>query len=337
MTKNKIKGMFLGVFLGDVLGVPVEGFSADKIEKIYGKITSIVPPENHQKWLRNHKQGCYSDDCQLTIAVAEAMIDSDGIGDQEVAMNMQAKRHIDALKATVAGWGRTTTSAVRKLANGEKWDVSGTIDATRVGSGMGNGVAMKISPIGAYAAIDDDHYGAAVNFTRKLNAMTHQTSVSASTGLAMMAAVAFCLKYEPNEFDESLFVNDVVGAAKIGKILDYPHTLVDDVVVRLEQLEDHQSFNRDKIISEWKGGCYCYDSIPFTLMFFIKNPMKLDTLFEIVNNGGDTDSNCSMAGGLIGALNGPEIFGDLSKQADQEQLAQVMDLAERFADKFGFK
>ncbi len=355
MTKNKIKGMFLGVALGDILGIPVEGFSTEKIEKIYGSITSIIPPSGHQKWLRNHKQGTWSDDSQLTIAVAEAMIDSNGFEDQSAAMDAQAKRHVEALRATVAGWGRTTTEAVRKLANGEHWSTSGIVteavrklangehwstsgivDAKRKGSGLGNGVAMKIGPVGAYAAIDDDHYGAAVDFTMKLSQMTHGTSISASTGLAMMAAVAFCLKYEPKEFDESLFISDVVGAANLGKLV-LPETIVDDVVARLEQLEDKQLFNRDKIITEWKGGCYCYDSIPFTLMFFIKNPHSVDTLFTICNAGGDTDSNCSMAGALLGALHGPEIFGDLPKQADPVQLAQVMDVAERFAEKFGFK
>jgi hypothetical protein len=44
-----------------------------------------------------------------------------------------------------------------------------------------------------------------------------------------------------------------------------------------------------------------------------------------------------MLGGLLGALHGPEIFGDLPKQADQDQLKQILEVAESFANTFGFQ
>ena len=210
------------------------------------------------------------------------------------------------------------------------------MDSKLNGSGLGNGVAMKISPVGAYASLSDQKYNEAIHFTMSLSQMTHGTSVSASTALAMMAAFAFCLKYEPNEFDESLFVNDITGAAELGKIV-MPHTLEDDVCERLALLENRSQFDRERIISEWKGGCYCYNSIPFTFWFFLKDPMKLNSIFEVVNAGGDTDSNGSMLCGLLGALHGPEIFGDLPKQADQDQLKQILEVAESFANTFGFQ
>lgn len=50
------------------------------------------------------------------------------------------------------------------------------------------------------------------------------------------------------------------------------------------------------------------DSLPATWAFFLQNPYHIRTLYDVVNAGGDTDSNGAMVGALLGALNGMSIF-----------------------------
>jgi ADP-ribosylglycohydrolase len=72
-------------------------------------------------------------------------------------------------------------------------------------------------------------------------------------------------------------------------------------------------------------------------MFFIKNPHSIESLYDVINAGGDTDTNGSILGAMLGALNGTEIFPkELIESIPKEYYEEVMDLANRFADKFKF-
>jgi ADP-ribosylglycohydrolase len=79
VTKDKIVGMFLGCFIGDTLGKVVETWKPDTIQRVYGRLTEIVSPEHH-KWFKGQAKGLWSDDTQLTIAVARGLIASKGYG-----------------------------------------------------------------------------------------------------------------------------------------------------------------------------------------------------------------------------------------------------------------
>jgi ADP-ribosylglycohydrolase len=67
------------------------------------------------------------------------------------------------------------------------------------------------------------------------------------------------------------------------------------------------------------------------LYVLVKNPQGIDSLYDCVSAGGDTDSNGSMLASLLGALHGAAIFpkhlvdGLLSREA-------VFDVANRFCD-----
>lgn len=152
VNKDKVRGMFLGTAVGDALGMPVEGWSADKIKETHGRVTSYLDPKGH-KWFDGMKAGTTTDDTQLTLTVAEALIEGGGID-----LDTQVKHHVKAFKTHTSGWGRTTKEAIEKLANGVHWSESGSYSPTETDEGVkkpgprgfGNGVAMKAGPIGVY-------------------------------------------------------------------------------------------------------------------------------------------------------------------------------------------
>lgn len=71
--KNTIKGALYGVAVGDALGAPLEFMTAGQIANQHGEVTEMIGGG----WLRV-KPGEITDDTQMTLAVAEGIIEEPG-------------------------------------------------------------------------------------------------------------------------------------------------------------------------------------------------------------------------------------------------------------------
>lgn len=280
--RERVIGSFLGVAVGDVLGLPHECRQYP-----YHRVTSYE--DNHQCM--------WSDDTQLTLAVAAAMVDSGGLN-----LEAQKKRHVEAYTVTTYGWGTTTRNAVKQLSEGAEV-VKHDLSNPKIGHG--NGVAMKMAPVGAYLALhkepnefDDD--------IAALAALTHPTSMGVSSGLAHAHAIRYCLTTE--KFDADEFLKVVTEASERGKKY-FPETLKADITERLKTVGNYRTADDETIIKAFQGGSpYVLHSLPFTYAFFLRNPNSVETLYDVASAGGDADTNASMVASLLGALHGPTIF-----------------------------
>jgi len=185
--QDRIKGIFLGTLIGDALGMPVETFQPEKIIEVYGgRITDYHKPDRH-KWFNGEESGTYTDDTQLTIAVAKGMIEN------PLDMDSQAKYHVQALRESTKGWGNSTRNSVRRVANGTHWSSSSEPPTEKGrGAGGGNGVPMKIAPVGAYIWHNRDNENEIkkiAEFIATLSQMTHGTSISLSSDLTQAFAI----------------------------------------------------------------------------------------------------------------------------------------------------
>lgn len=341
INPSKVRGCFLGTAIGDSLGMPVETFSREKIKQTYGRVTEYLRPDGH-KWFSGQEAGTMTDDTQLTLAVAEAMIEGG------CSMDSQVKFHIEALRETTAGWGFSTRDSVRRLANGVSWEDSGQHD------GRGNGVPMKISPVGLYLAnslCNAGFAGFGAKPTKKpqneqiesvlgdceelalnISRMTHRTSVSASAGLAQMMAVSICAAISPDQFNSDYFAS-LVSKSSVAGEAHFPETIGDDrLSEKLKLLVNYKEYDTNRAIVDFGGGTsYAYHSVPFSYLFFLKNPDSMECIYEVINAGGDTDSNGAIVGALLGALHGEKIFPkhliDGLKEKDR-----ILDTADRFVD-----
>jgi ADP-ribosylglycohydrolase len=166
--------------------------------------------------------------------------------------------------------------------------------------------------------------------------MTHPTSMAVSSCLAHAFAAFRCMVSDPDNFNIKTFINTVVNSSEIGKQY-YADTLnADDITERFRLLDNITSKTTTQEISEMfgKGSYYVYNSLPFTYAFFVRNPTSIEQLYECASAGGDTDSNASMLGALLGALNGTSIFpkelvDGLSTKND------LIKLADAFSERFG--
>lgn len=331
--RNKTIGMFMGIAIGDALGMPLETFSAEKIEKDYGFVKSYLTPDGH-RWFNGQPAGTVTDDTILSLAVARGLIDSDG----EPKMDTQVARHVEAIRDEPdCGWGKTTKNALIRMANGVPWDRAGK---RSVGiNGLGNGTAMKIAPAGILLA---NHHPKAEEFIVNLCEMTHQTSVGVSAGMAQAQAAAYCLATQPNKFSSIMFIQAVIHGSYIGK-KHYTNTMKgfgksnEDNLTQLltDELPNFETntpdVSRDKF---GNGTSYAYNSIPFSLTFFLRDYTSLDALYNVANAGGDTDSNASMVGALLGALHGKDFWPD-HLATGVPRMGEVVEVAENFCEVFG--
>lgn len=330
LTRTKVRGMIIGTAVGDALGMPVETFSADKIKETFGRIEDYVSAENH-KWFDGREPGTWTDDTQLTLAVANALIskgkfDMDAIG----------RTHVDALK-NPAGWGSTTREAIQRIRDGVHWKDSASESLPNKPRGYGNGVPMKISPVSVY------HLGTGVGWKQAsaelalFSQMTHNTTMGIASGLSHGYAMQYCLKTRNLEFEPEEFINIVVNQAKMAETIKASGHDEDKLATRFEELHRSGEYTTEDIIENFgAGSCYVYDSLPFSYAFFLKGPRDFDTVLETVNAGGDTDSNASMVAALMGALNGEKIFpANLVDKLDQKEV--LLDAANSLCDAFDIK
>lgn len=317
ITRNKVVGCFLGVAVGDALGAPYECKSHEWMQS-HGKVYNYV------------NGGATTDDWQLTRAVAEAMIESKAFDLSNIAA-----WHVKAATDTMSGWGSTTRAAVREIAEGTPWKNSGQVALIQKPThGVGNGVCMKVSPVAAYLATtlpeqDMTEFQKLADF----GAMTHYTRLGVSGGFSHCFGLVKCFTSDPVKFKRASFVNAVIAGALCGNQYLQPRADEPDLFDEMWKLARHEEYNLDRIIQDFGGGSpYVFHSLPFSLMLFVKDP-TINALYEAVNAGGDTDSNASMVGALLGALHGSAVFPDhlvngLACRKD------VLDVAERFCDTF---
>jgi len=324
MSRDKVTGMILGVGVGDALGMPVETFSYERVKDTYGKVDKYLVPDGH-KWFNGHKAGTCTDDTQLTIAVAEGLIASGG----KPSMDHQVQSHVKAFKESTSGWGPTTREALRRLSNGASWNVAGTREGKI--TGLGNGCPMKIAPAALLLMQDIPQTG---DFLADLCSMTHQTSVAVSSGLAHAFGLSYCLESESNEFNPSDFVKFALYGSRKGKSR-YPETLTEeDLTERLALCDNFADYTPERCVEEFQGGrCYVYCSLPFSYMFFLRNPTSIEALYEVVTAGGDADTNGSMVAAMLGALNGTKVF-PAHLVDDLQGKDGLLDLANRLCDVF---
>lgn len=334
MSRDRVLGMLMGTAIGDSLGAPVETMTAKQIKKRFGRVTKYHPAKKH-KYLGDWPAGKWTDDTQLTLATALALAN-------RVDFNMSAivDEHVRQINFNEKGWGRSTRDSIRRIEAGKHWSEAGNP------GGAGNGVAMKVSPLAAFSLIKHSDLGfagavqAGIPYAIDYALMTHNSVIGVKSGVLQMAAVGFCLgQVDGAGFNSVSFIEYLVELEKqidLAKRTDIFPGEVDKLSVQLHKLKSMQYFqlSTSEIITTFGGGdCYVYHSLPFTLAFFMRN-QSMEGLYDVVNAGGDTDSNGAMYGALLGALYGVGVFPrDLIEGL--LGVDEVYEVANHFCDAFG--
>ena len=315
MQKDRFVGCLLGVAIGDALGAPFENMPAEEIAQIPGAGERYFDGSvNTHRFagMQELKPGDWTDDTQLTLAVARSF-QPDGRFD----MDRVAREHIDE-STRPFGWGGTTRKAVRRLAEGTHWSQSAEPN------GAGNGVVMKIAPLGLAESLNQDirllkseglnEQGLA------LGRMTHGHPAAVIAGVvhANVISVFACLDAQTavSSGGGNAFVNLTSGLAAFHeKAVESHEPLISSIFIRLGKLGLSGRLDQmtaQQIAAEFGGGTKAvftaWNSVGTAYACFLRNQNSFKSVQQAVLCGGDADSNASIVGSLLGALHGPSIF-----------------------------
>ena len=280
------------VAYGDAAGLPVETLSAQKIEDDYGYIDQLVSPALNP-FYEGAPIGSWSDDTQLSLAMARALIKNGRFDIGDVA-----QEHIEELQSTPLvqigkgepvprGWGHSTAESIQKLITGTSPDKSGKKD------GAGNGIVMKMSPLALW------HIGQNTPDEQRWDEYDQLTTMTHDSDVARVCSRVHgdVLKY--------LFENGNEGLIEhIQKQVEFHEkelTAAKDTSKSLAYLGKMNTFDRTTILKNTDGkGFWVPQTLAMAYAAYIENaPNFHKTVFEAVNLGGDTDSSASIVATML--------------------------------------
>jgi len=281
----------MGGAIGDGYGGPFEG-----------QKTPIV--EGGQAWR-------LSDDTQLTLATCEALIETRGVVEPQRIAERFAVWHRES---KVTGMGASTFKALSELVHGAHWALVGA----KGERAAGNGAAMRIAPLAFLLNPEVDTDRSAI---RDVSRITHHHDEAYVGALAIVAAVR--ASYGGHWTGDDLLISLVTPLL--------PDSVVRD---RLELMAASAAGAPIQDIARQHGRSgYVAESVPLSIHAAqqVKKCGFEKTLQHLAAAGGDTDSNCAMAGQIMGAWLGyDQIPTHLLEQLPERVF--IEDTANRFAD-----
>lgn len=307
-------GCLLGLAIGDALGAPLEGLSAQQIRAHYGTVTGYV--DGAVAWKRKpyrwRMPGLYTDDTQQALALCDVLLergraDADRLAEVYLALANPKGAYVGAHR----GVGRSFRQVLADLERGVSPRHTG-------GASAGIGAAMRIAPAAVYFGDDGD---ALFDSVMTASLMTHRDVRSLAGAMAVAFAARRLLAGDDRD-PSFLFrvaadvarAEDRIAAEFAGSVTSIgPHRrAVSSAIAHVEKLLD---LSRDRafaaLIEEANGhgaepSCrrptmgFPPAVIPTCLYLLVTTDSFEDAILEVVNLGGDADT----AGAILGALAG---------------------------------
>lgn len=314
ITLDRARGCLLGLAVGDALGAPLEGLSAQQIRSHYRQVVDYVDGVRawKKKPYRWRLRGLYSDDTQQALVIAECLrqlgtVDPDWIARVYLQMATPRGNYLGAHR----GVGRSFRQVITDLENGVSPRDTGSVSA-------GIGAAMRIAPVGIALAVPGADLLPAVLHA---SLVTHRDIRSLAGAYAVAAAVRRFVQGEPREpallfrlaaevrvAEERIATDSSFGLVAVGA---YRHAM-SQVIARTEAVLD---LPRDQALARLVDEANSHGAepicrratqgfppalIPTCLYFLFTTDSFEEAVTEVVNLGGDADT----AGAIVGALAG---------------------------------
>ena len=276
--EDRCIGCLLGTACGDILGAGVEGWSAGEIRDTYGELRDF--PHTTRGF------GCYTDDTQMTLALATSLVERGRVDAKHVS-----SKYAEFYEGW-RGYGGAAHRVMRVLQQGG--DYRGTGRLQFPDGSFGNGGAMRIAPVGlAYR-----HAAPAVLHQAVEDALlcTHVHPEAVDGAFIQARAVAVAARSSPAEFDPYGLLREL-------------HEMSRTTVVRLKLealTRGWEEHHPDLLVIAKAGtGIRASEAVAAALWAFLRHGAEPEScIIRAVGFGGDTDTIGAMAGALAGALHG---------------------------------
>jgi len=306
---ERFRGVILGTAVGDALGLPAEGISRRRAQKLF-----------KGRW--RHRlvinRGMVSDDTDHTVFVAQSLLAHPG------SSELFTKRLSWCLRWWIlslpAGVGLATLKSILRLWIGISPSRSGVYSA-------GNGPAMRSAPIGAFFAFTPERLD---GYLRASTKITHTDPRALIGAKAVAYLTAFSIRESSTERPSLEKFSKVLQSAN-NQDEDWDN-LVSLISTAYRQRQSVDQFAESLGLLKGVTG-YVYHTVPVAVYAWYRHFGDFEqTVGAVLNCGGDTDTTGAVAGALAGAVVGEKgIPGDWLKgifdwPRGSKQLRKIADL-----------
>lgn len=313
---SRAYGALAGLALGDALGMPTQAMSPQQIQMVYGQVTGLVDGDKSQPYAPGMAAGSVTDDTEQALLIASLLLKGHGSG-----LNLDASEFSHALLAwedsmiergSLDLLGPSTKAALERVRAGE--------NPLRVGGeGTTNGAAMRVTPIGIAASTSDRQLFADAVWSSCQ--VTHATRQGFQSAALVAAAVSLGIDAGAADVTDLLWkaVAFVRSLPERGAWSPEP-----DVVAathRALKLAAQPSSSLEWLAGQIGTAVASAQAIPMAFALLARDPSPR-ALLQAANLGGDTDTIGAIAGAILGASLGVEVF-DAYGLAQVEQVSQL--------------
>ncbi|MBI1276505.1 MAG: ADP-ribosylglycohydrolase family protein [Anaerolineaceae bacterium] len=302
MALQQIEAILFGLALGDALGYPVEFMKLADIRQTYGHVGIQELPN----------PALYSDDTQMTLALAEGMLDAGINAPLDSLMQGVGNRFIKWRESPENNRapGTTCINGVNRFQSGISWRESGIVESKGCGS------AMRVAPLGYLYQHDEARLREVAVATSQIT-HRHPTAIAATVAAAYLVKLALdgvsTSDYMPRLYDFTTGISDEFDLAilRVGHVLGWMN---EDLAL-------------DHIGQGWTGE----EAVALALYCVLRYPDDyVACVHRAANTNGDSDSIACIAGGIMGARLGLDaIPSDWRLRC--ENAAMISDIARRLA------
>lgn len=270
-ARDRFRGSILGLAIGDALGREVE-FETDPALLVVSDL-----PED----------ALYTDDTQMAVCVAEALVESKGEG-VEKFMAVLSRKFVEwyVLQSEphfCRAPGNTCMEGCKRLASGMGWEVSGL-------NSLGCGSAMRSPPVGLFHC---DNIPALVEFSKESCRATHNnlTSMCAAVGAAMMPALAM------KDVPVGVWAHEIVSMTS-GVSAQFCDIVSKAALLSAQRVPPMRVMSRGFLGESWHG----HEAVASALFCCMTHPNDYKkAVLTAVNTVGDSDSIGAITGAAMGA------------------------------------
>ncbi len=289
ILRDRFRATLLGAAIGDALAFPYEGASWESLRRATNLTKSFIARKPFQA-------GCYSDDTQMLLAIAQAITEAGKAEGQTIARCLTAIWEQGAIFYA----DPVCNDAIARFKRGVPWMMSGAPDGPENATCT---AAVRAAPVGLFFCDSLEQLSRAAS-TQSL--VTHKDPGSIAGSIAMAAAVALSLPiYDAFPCDNFCWnVASLVRSAS------------PELARHIEQLPQYLSFDPpdasrvisnigqppDRPKSHIGISQHVFPAVLMALYACIKAGNDFEACMDIViRSGGFTASVACMAGALMGA------------------------------------
>ncbi|MGE5200274.1 MAG: ADP-ribosylglycohydrolase family protein [Rhodospirillaceae bacterium] len=296
VAADRIRGMLLGLAIGDALGNTSEGMSAAQRDARFGEIRDYLPNEH----ANGTRVGLPSDDSQLAFWTLESLLDLGALDPDDLAARFASRR--------IFGIGKSVQEFLHNREQGiTPWYRCGAESA-------GNGALMRIAPI---VLLHPDGTGPGLWLDTALaSIVTHRDAASVAACVAFTDLLTRLLRL-PAPPTAEWIIRTFVGTVRQvctdeayrprgGVLAGWEGSFPDYLDHALAEAA-RQHWSTRQACDAWGSGAYLLETVPSVLWILASHVHDTtEAIVRAVNDTGDNDTVAAIVGAAVGALHGAQ-------------------------------